>query len=99
MPQLSAFQREHDRTGDGTVLGVEADQGDLDAAAGFLRAFHATFPAVNDPAPPVAYEVTGIRETYLIDPADIVVAKYFGAITAAGIDAEIGKLTTAPSAG
>ena len=100
MPQLNAFQNEHARTHDATVLGVEYDQGDVRAAPGFLRAFHATFPAVNDLHADVSYGVTGIPETYLIDPAGTVMAKYFGAITAAGIDTEISKLTAvAPPSG
>jgi cytochrome c biogenesis protein CcmG/thiol:disulfide interchange protein DsbE len=92
MPQLNLFETKHASARDATVLAVEYDQGDLGAAPGFLRSYHAAFPAVNDPAADVDYGITGIPETYLIDPAGTVVAKYFGAITAAGIDGEIAKL-------
>lgn len=91
-PQLEAFQTEHARRGDATIFAVEYDQADLGAAPGFLTRYHATFPAVDDPAADVNYGVTGIPESYLVDPAGTVLAKYFGAITAAGLNAEIAKL-------
>lgn len=90
-PQLEAFQIEHSRRGDATILAVEFDQSDLRSAGPFLRSFGASFPAVNDPSAVVAYGVTGIPETYLVDPSGTVVAKFFGAITAAEVDHEIAR--------
>lgn len=91
-PQLEAFQTEHAAGGDATILAVEFDQNDLPSAPAFLRSYHATFPAVDDPAAVVSYGVTGIPETYLVDPAGTIVAKYFGAITAAAMDRQMAKL-------
>ena len=92
MPELNRFQTEHTPNGDAQVLGVEYDQRDLAAAGGFLRQYHVTFPVVNDPSADVSYGISGIPETYLVDPAGTVVAKYFGPITSAEIDAQITKL-------
>ena len=92
MPELNRFQAEHTSDGDAQVLGVEYDQRDLAAAPQFLRQYHVTFPAVNDPSADVSYGISGIPETYLVDPAGTVVVKYFGPITSAEIDAQITKL-------
>lgn len=92
MPELNRFQIEHTSNGDAQVLGVEYDQRDLAAAGGFLRQYQVTFPAVDDPSADVSYGISGIPETYLVDPAGTVVTKYFGPITAAEIDAQITKL-------
>jgi cytochrome c biogenesis protein CcmG/thiol:disulfide interchange protein DsbE len=92
MPELNRFETEHASTGDAEVLGVEYDQRDLAAAPGFLRQYHVAFAAVDDPSADVSYGISGIPETYLVDPAGTVVAKYFGPITAAEIDGQITKL-------
>lgn len=92
MPELNRFAVEHATKRDAAVLGVEYDERDLGAAPGFLRQFHAAFAAIDDPSAEVEYGVSGIPETYLIDPEGTVVAKYFGAITAASIDREIAKI-------
>ncbi len=91
-PQLEAFQQQHSARGHATVLAVEFDQTDLKAAPAFLAGFHATFPAVSDPAAEIRYGVTGIPETYLVDPTGTVVAKVFGAVTAAEMDGQIARL-------
>jgi cytochrome c biogenesis protein CcmG/thiol:disulfide interchange protein DsbE len=57
----------------------------------WLRASHATWPAVDDGQAVVDYGVGGIPESYLVDPAGRVVAKYVGGIVAAQINAFISK--------
>ncbi len=85
-PQLLAFQKQHAAAGNATVLGVEFDPSDTANLAAFLASSHATWPAISDPSAEVAYGVTGIPESYLIDPAGTVVAKFFGGVTAAQVD-------------
>lgn len=88
-PQLLAFQNQHAASGDATVFAVEFDPSDTSNLAAFLASSHATWPAISDPAAEVAYGVTGIPESYLIDPAGSVVAKFFGGVTAAQVDKAI----------
>lgn len=93
-PQLLNFQKEHAASGDATVLAVEFDPSDQANLAAFLASSHATWPAINDPAAEVSYGVTGIPESYLIDPAGTVVAKFFGGVTAAQVDKSISQASS-----
>ena len=94
-PQLVAFQKQHAGAGgNATVLGVEFDPSDTANLAAFLASSHATWPAINDPSAEVAYGVTGIPESYLVDPAGIVVAKFFGGVTAAQVDKAISQASS-----
>jgi thiol-disulfide isomerase/thioredoxin len=86
MPQLVSFAGAHARTGDATVLMVEYDEGDLGGLTSWLHAAHATWPAVDDGQAVVDYGVSGIPESYLVDPQGTVVAKYVGGVVAAKLD-------------
>ena len=90
-PQLLTFQSEHAVSGDATVFAVEFDPSDSANLAAFLASNHAPWPAINDPSAEVAYGVTGIPESYLIDPAGTVVAKFFGGVTSAQVDKAISQ--------
>jgi cytochrome c biogenesis protein CcmG/thiol:disulfide interchange protein DsbE len=92
MPQLKDFAAEHDTKGNAAILAVAFDEGDKGNLASYLASQHATWPAVDDPAGEVSYGVTGIPESYLIDPQGTVVAKYVGGITAAEVDGFIAKV-------
>ena len=89
MPQLVSFAGAHARTGDATVLMVEYDEGDLGGLTSWLRATHADWPAVDDGQAVVDYGVSGIPESYLVDPEGTVVAKYVGGVVAAQLNAFI----------
>jgi cytochrome c biogenesis protein CcmG, thiol:disulfide interchange protein DsbE len=95
MPQLLSFVSAHARTGDATILTVEYDEGDIPSLASWLRSAHAGWPAVNDGQAVVDYGVSGIPESYLVDPAGTVVAKYVGGVVAAQLNAVIAKSSTA----
>jgi cytochrome c biogenesis protein CcmG/thiol:disulfide interchange protein DsbE len=90
-PQLLQFQKEHagpsadSRTA--TILAVSFDPSDKANLAAFLRSSSASWPAVDDASAEVAYGVTGIPESYLVDPRGLVVAKFVGGVTAAQVDA------------
>lgn len=85
-PQLLRFESEHAQKGDAGILAVSFDPSDEANLAAFLRSSHATWPAVNDPQAEVAYGVSGIPESYLVDPAGTVVAKFLGGVTASQVD-------------
>lgn len=91
MPQLVSFAGAHARTGDATVLMVEYDEGDLGGLTSWLRAAHADWPAVDDGHAVVDYGVSGIPESYLVDPEGTVVAKYVGGVVAAQLNTLIAR--------
>jgi cytochrome c biogenesis protein CcmG/thiol:disulfide interchange protein DsbE len=88
MPQLRAFQQAH-AGGDATVLTVAYDEQDVANLASFLKSGGATWPAVDDGAAVVDYGVGGLPESYLIDPAGTVIAKYVGEVNSAQLDSVI----------
>jgi cytochrome c biogenesis protein CcmG/thiol:disulfide interchange protein DsbE len=91
MPQLLTFARSHNPEGDAVILTVAYDEGDVPSLASYLRASHATWPAINDGGAVVDYGVRGIPESYLVDPAGTVVAKYVSGVVASQLDAFIAK--------
>jgi cytochrome c biogenesis protein CcmG/thiol:disulfide interchange protein DsbE len=95
MPQLMSFASGHARSGDATILTVGYDEGDLGGLASWLRSAHADWPAVNDGQAVVDYGVSGLPESYLVDPAGTVVAKYVGGVVAAQLNEFIAKASRA----
>ncbi len=92
--QLQAFTAEHAAARNAEVLAVAFDPSDVSNLAAYFRSSHATWPAVNDPSAEVAFGVSQIPQSYLVDPSGTVVAKFFGTITAAQVDKIIDKATT-----
>jgi cytochrome c biogenesis protein CcmG/thiol:disulfide interchange protein DsbE len=90
-PQLLAFAQDHGQSGNATIVTVAYDQGDVPSLAAFLRSTHSTWPAVNDGQAVVDYGVGGLPESYLVDPAGTVVAKYDGAVVASQLNAFIAR--------
>lgn len=90
-PQLQSFVSQHAAAHDAVVLGVAFDPSDVSHLAAYLRSVHATWPAVDDPSAEVAYGVSQIPQSYLVDPQGTVVAKFFGALTAGQVDKVIAK--------
>ena len=94
-PQLQAFTAEHGAAHDAVVLAVAFDPTDVGNLASYLRSSHSGWPAVNDPSAEVAYGVSQIPQSYLVDPQGTVVAKFFGALTRTQVDRVIAKANTA----
>lgn len=92
-PQLQRFSAEHATSESAVVLAVAFDPSDVGNLAAYLRNSHSDWPAVNDPSAEVAYGVSQIPQSYLVDPQGTVVAKFFGALTAAQVDKVIAKAT------
>jgi len=93
MPQLSLFERDHVASGNAEIITVAYDESDVSNLASYLRSQRADWPAVNDGQAVVDYGVGGLPESYLVDPAGTVVAKYVGGIVAAQLNAVIAKLS------
>jgi cytochrome c biogenesis protein CcmG/thiol:disulfide interchange protein DsbE len=101
MPQLLAFDKQHSNASDAVILTVAYDEQNVPSLTSFLRSWHASWPAVDDGSAVVNYGVGGLPESYLVDPAGTVVAKYVGQINSAQLDAVItgaGGATAAASA-
>lgn len=98
MPQLLAFERQH-AGGDATVLTVAYDEQDVPGLASMLKGQGATWPAVDDGSAVVDYGVGGLPESYLVDPAGTVIAKYVGGVNAAQLDSVIRRSNTALQTG
>ena len=98
-PQLQRFTDEHQSAGNGVVLAVAFDPADVGNLAAYFRSSHATWPAVDDLSAEVAYGVSQIPQSYLVDPSGTVVAKFFGNLTAAQVDRVIDKADSVAAAG
>ncbi len=94
-PQLQSFTDEHARAGNAVVLSVAFDPSDVANLASYIKTVHSTWPTVNDPSAEVAYGVSQIPQSYLVDPAGTVVAKFFGPLTAAQVDKVMAKAVAA----
>jgi hypothetical protein len=70
---------------------VVFDPSDVAALAAYLRSSGTTWPAVDDPSAEVAYGVSQIPQSYLVDPQGTVVAKFFGALSASQVDRVMAK--------
>ena len=92
-PQLLLFQTEHEKRHDATVLSVEFDPYDTADLAAFLKRSGATWPAIVDDEAEVSYGVTGIPDSFLIDPQGTVIATFVGGVTADQVDGVISKAT------
>ena len=88
-PQLKDFYAQNGGTGPDVVLAVAYDETDLGNLASYLRSQKASWPAINDGQAVVEYGVSGIPESYLVDPEGTVVGKYLGGVTTKEINTVI----------
>jgi cytochrome c biogenesis protein CcmG/thiol:disulfide interchange protein DsbE len=93
-PQLQTFSREHSQAGDAAVLGVAYDEGDVPNLTSFLKSSQATWSVVDDGRAVVEYGVSGIPDSFLVDPRGTVVVEYLGGVTAKELDSFIAKATS-----
>jgi cytochrome c biogenesis protein CcmG/thiol:disulfide interchange protein DsbE len=89
MPELQAFNRNHAANRNAVILTVAYDEGDVPRLASYLRGDHASWPAVDDGSAVVTYGIRGIPESYLVDPAGTVVAKFVSGVNAQQLNAFI----------
>jgi cytochrome c biogenesis protein CcmG, thiol:disulfide interchange protein DsbE len=89
MPQLKLFAQQHQSPPTAVIVTVADDESDVGSLRSYLRSAGATWPSVDDGQAVVDYGVGQIPESYLVDPSGRVVAKYFGGVVAATLDAFI----------
>ena len=86
-PSLVAFDEQHRAAGDAAVFGVVyAD--DFDAVRQFRSDEGGAWPMLSDPDGRIAldYGVSGVPESFLIDPAGVIVAKIVGGVRLAPLN-------------
>ena len=93
-PQLQTFSRDHSQAGDAEVLGIAYDEGDIPNLTSFLKSSHATWSVVDDGQAVVEYGVSGIPDSFLVDPHGTVVVEYLGGVTSKELDSFIAKATS-----
>lgn len=93
-PELVAFSRSHAADGDAAVVSVVFDDTAANVEA-FFEENGGDWPVIADDSGrvAVAYGVTGVPESYMVAPSGLVVWKYLGGVTAAGLDSVIDQLT------
>jgi cytochrome c biogenesis protein CcmG, thiol:disulfide interchange protein DsbE len=87
-PELVSFDRRHEQSGDAEVVSVVFSD-DEAAVREFFEENGGEWVVVSDPEGVVAldYGVTGIPESFVVDPNGFVVSKVTGGVTSGGLDA------------
>ena len=97
-PSLVAFDEQHRAVGDAAVFGVVyAD--DFDAVRQFRSDEGGDWPMLSDPDGRIAldYGVSGVPESFLIDPAGVIVAKIVGGVRLAPLNQVLVDAKAKPS--
>lgn len=91
-PELVEFERRHAAAGDASVVSIVYDSR-LRQVREFFTDNGGEWPVVLDPDGRIAlsYGVSGVPESYLIDPGGTIVAKLIGGVTADGLDQVLDK--------
>jgi cytochrome c biogenesis protein CcmG, thiol:disulfide interchange protein DsbE len=88
-PELVKFARAHQGDPDVAMVGIMYTDKKADAQS-FYRRTGANWPILDDDgSTALSFGVTGVPETYIVDPEGQVVAKYEAGITAADLDSVI----------
>jgi cytochrome c biogenesis protein CcmG/thiol:disulfide interchange protein DsbE len=98
MPQLEQFAKVAPSF-HATVLTVTYDPGDTSGLRRMLADDHAGWPAVADAASQVNWGISGIPESFLVDPSGRVIAYFPSGVQAAELESEITSASGSPAAG
>jgi cytochrome c biogenesis protein CcmG/thiol:disulfide interchange protein DsbE len=100
--ELVKFQQEHRNDPNVSMLGIMYRDKKSDALD-FYKTTHATWPILpDDGTTAISFGVTGVPETYVVDPNGRVVAKFEAGITASALDdvlRRLGDKTTTAGSG
>lgn len=96
MPQLLAFSHTAARYG-AVVLGVEYDPGDAASLRRWDLSVHASWPTITAPSDSLDWALTGIPDSYLVNPNGIVVYYSASGIDPTALDAAITSADAAAS--
>jgi cytochrome c biogenesis protein CcmG/thiol:disulfide interchange protein DsbE len=91
-PELIAFDEGHREAGDANVVSVVFED-DADSVARFFERNGGDWPVVFGQSTVIAdWGVSGVPESYIVDPGGVVAAKVVGGVTAAGLDQLLAEL-------
>ena len=94
LPQLLTFASRNAAPTAAAIITVEYDPTELSSLRHLLASRHAGWPVVSDDPAKVTWGIFGIPESYLVDPAGTVVAKYFGGVQADDLENVIAAYPT-----
>jgi cytochrome c biogenesis protein CcmG/thiol:disulfide interchange protein DsbE len=91
-PELVAFEEAHREAGDANVISVVFED-DADSVERFFERNGGEWPVVFGQSTVIAdWGVSGVPESYVVDPGGVVAAKLVGGVTAAGLDEVLAEL-------
>lgn len=97
-PQLDAFQKEHEELNDAAVVSVVYSD-DPDDALQYFEDQGGDWPVVlDDSSIATRFGVTGVPETYIVDPDGYVRAKLVGGVTQNGLNRIIAEISNREAA-
>ena len=93
-PELASFARIHQQKGDADVVSV-VFQDTPDKVKAFFATNGGEWPVVvgSDTDFALAFSITGVPESFLVDPSGIVRERLIGGVTSVELDSEINRLT------
>lgn len=95
-PDLVRFDAAHQAAGDARVVSVVFSD-EADDVRRYFEERGGEWPVVDDTSGIVpSWGVTGVPESYLVDPAGFVVSKIIGGITAEGLEDLLGRAQAGP---
>jgi cytochrome c biogenesis protein CcmG, thiol:disulfide interchange protein DsbE len=97
-PELVAFEEAHAEAGDANIISVVFED-DAASVERFFERNGGEWPVVFGQSTVIAdWGVSGVPESYVVDPSGVVAAKVVGGVTAAGLDALLAELETVSAA-
>jgi cytochrome c biogenesis protein CcmG/thiol:disulfide interchange protein DsbE len=91
-PELVAFEQAHTEAGDANVVSVVFED-DAASVERFFERNGGDWPVVFGQSTVIAdWGVSGVPESYIVDPGGLVAAKVVGGVTAAGLDGLLAEL-------
>lgn len=91
-PELVAFEQAHSEAGDANVISVVFED-DAESVERFFARNGGEWPVVFGQSTVIAdWGVSGVPESYVVDPGGLVAAKVVGGVTAAGLDGLLAEL-------
>lgn len=97
-PELVDFSERHDQVGDAVVVSLAFSDTEANVRE-FFAEYGGAWPvlAADTGRYAIGYGVAAVPETFIVSPSGVVVAKFIGGITSAGLDAELIRLLEAVS--
>src|SRR4051812_35191356 len=93
-PELLSFSRIHQQKGDAQVVSI-VFQDDPDKVKAFFATNGGDWPVIegSDTDFALSFSITGVPESFLVDPSGIVRQRLIGGVTSVGLEDEINLLT------